>query len=556
MKTLKSLVHEACVTHSERIAFTHKERKLWTDTSYGEFLNAVNGLSSLLAKLGVQPGERVGLLRENSPEWAMTYFAIVSCGAVAVPIDVSLQEKEVLHILNDAEVKVLFSEKRSGRLLQDVLPKAQTLETVVLKKAGDTSYDNIAELFDFDAALADMAGVEPPEYEPQPNDLASLIYTSGTTGRQKGAMLTHGNFCSNLEGVLEALGNVVVADDHFLTVLPLHHSFSFMGNLLLPISCGARMSYVESLRTVSANMLELQPSIFMGVPLLFEKMHDRIMQGIKKRAVTRLLYTSGIHAPIAKGVQKKLGGSLRLMITGGAPCSTTVIKGFNKLGFKIVEGYGLTETSPVLTFNHPERSRPGTVGQALPNVELKIVNQNAEGIGEIAARGPNVMQGYYKNAEYSAEVMQEDFFLTGDLGRIDNDGYLMITGRKKSLIVNREGKNIYPEEVEAQINASPFILESLLLGYQEEGDEVGERLGLIVVPDTESLDAEEKRTGKTLSDVEVETLVLAEVKKMAQQLASYKRPRRIQVRAEEFQKTSTKKVKRYLYSMGVHTLEA
>ena len=558
MSTLKTLLTESCATNGDRIAFTQKINKVWTDISYAEFLQTASAIAALLKKLGVAPGERVGLLRENSAEWSMTYFGVVSCGAVAVPIDVALQEQELLHILNDAEVKVLFSEKKRNRILQEVVDKAGALETVVLKKAEDISFSSGLGVMDFDAALSDMkdAGLEAAlDHEPEPDDLASLIYTSGTTGRQKGAMMSHGNFYSNAEGILKSLEGVIQRDDHFLTVLPLHHAFSFMGNLLLPVSQGCRMSYVEGLRTVSTNMLELKPTIFFGVPLLFEKMHDKIMQGIQSKKPIQLMYRLGITGPISKGIKAKFGGELRLMITGGAPCSASVINGFGKLGIQIVEGYGLTETSPVLTFNHPKRARVGTVGQALPNLEVEIVDANEEGVGEIAARGPNVMQGYFKNPAATEEVLKDGLFLTGDLGRLDADGFLTITGRKKSLIVNREGKNIYPEEVESQINASPYILESLLLGYQEEGDEVGERLGLIVVPDTESIDAEQKRRGKSFSDNEIEELLLLEVKKFATNLAAYKRPRRVQVRAEEFQKTSTKKIKRYLYSMEILELD-
>jgi len=277
------------------------------------------------------------------------------------------------------------------------------------------------------------------------------------------------------------------------------------------------------------------------------------MTGLKENKVGYTLFRLGVRKPIAKAIAAKLGGKLRLMVTGGAPCDPDLLTGFNKFGVEILEGYGLTETAPVLTFNPQHAPKPGSVGKPVPGVEIKILDAGAEGIGEIAARGPNVMKGYFNNPEATEAVFRDGWFVTGDLGFIDADGYVTITGRKKSLIVNREGKNIYPEEVEHHVCRSPYIREALALGYREEGEKVGEHVGVIVVPNQEAIDDLAAREKRVYSEKEVADLLRRETKRVCADISEYKRPRRVQVRWEEFDKTSTGKVKRYLYALGGDT---
>ena len=337
-----------------------------------------------------------------------------------------------------------------------------------------------------------------------------------------------------------------------LLVLPLHHAFAFTGNMLLPLSVGATISFVQNLRTVGDNMRELRPTFFMAVPLLLEKMYNKMQDGLKTNKTATLMMKVGLGFIVRKGIAKKLGGRMKVVITGAAPCDPEIIVGFRKLGIHVLEGYGLTEASPVLTANLPEKTKPGTVGVPFTGVDIKIKNPNENGVGEVVARGANIMKGYFNLPEATEEVRDGEWLLTGDLGVVDEDGYLTITGRKKSLIVNREGKNIYPEEVELAINQSPYILECLVLGYQEKDQQVGGRVGVVVVPDLERLGAE--RPELALKDEALENLVKEEVKRQVSALSDYKRPRQIRIRYEEFQKTSTQKVKRYLYKLGMEEL--
>lgn len=553
--TLKDLLQASVNRRPNAVALKYKARGQWLDVSYNQLLARVRQVAELLSDLKVKQGDRVAILRDNAPDWPEMYFGIVGLGAVAVPLDAKLKEQEVAHILRDSGAMVLMTSVRSYPLVQTLEDRLPALRHVVLADGRDVLpvRSRIFTYHDYDEALqsvADRAGTDPRAYDrvsPKEEDLASLIYTSGTMGRQKGAMLTHGNFVANVHGCRTAAD--MVPGDNFLLILPLHHAFAFMANLLCPIAVGAQISFVENLKTISENVRDVSPTILIGVPLLLEKMHARIQAGLKANRLGHVLFKLGLQKPIARGIRERLGGRLRMIITGGAACPLEVLNGFGKLGIPVLEGYGLTETAPVLTINPPDAPRPGSVGKALPNVELKLVDPNAEGVGEVAARGPNVMAGYYHAPEATSAIMQDDWLLTGDLGHFDPDGYLTLTGRKKSVIVNREGKNIYPEEVEQAVCVSPFIQEALALGYGRPDETRGERVGIIVVPNDEAILTHATEQKSEMTDGDIRTLIRDEVKRTSMELSEYKRPRRIRIRSEEFLKTSTGKIKRYLYSL-------
>ena len=554
--TLRDILLRTAARVGDRIAVRWKEGGEWKTRSYAEVYQRARRVSAALAGLKVRPGDRVALMRENHPEWISDYFGITALGAVAVPIDVKLREREAAHILRDSAARVLIADARLYPLLREA--EATGLDGLrdILVKGGVPSPAGGAITWrDLDEALAATDPADPSfdAHPPGPDDTASLIYTSGTTGRQKGAMLTHANFAANCAACSRLAD--FRSEDNFFVILPLHHAFAFMGGLMVPVYNGCEISFAQGLKTVGENIRETRPTVFFGVPLMIEKMHQRIRQQLDGNRLARWLWRLRLRGPIRRKVLASLGGRLRLMITGGAPCDPAVLRSFAELGLLAVEGYGLTESAPVLTINPPSAPRPGTVGRALDNVELRIREPDASGDGEVLARGPNIMKGYYNHPEATAAVLEDGWLRTGDLGRIDADGYLNITGRLKSLIVNREGKNIHPEEVEAVINQSPYILESLVLGYREPGETVGERVGVIVVPRTEALDALRGKKGAPLSDADLAALLRDEVRKQGAQLADYKRPRRIQIRAEEFEKTSTAKIKRYLYRLEALAVE-
>ncbi len=563
--TLKETLDRSAQKHGPRVLMKYKRDGEWQTLTFRQFLSRVQNTAEALVKFThARSGDRIALLGANSPEWCQIHYAITGIAAVAVPIDVKLQEQEVSHILADSGASVLFMDSSAEANILLMADRCPNLRHIVLFGAQKPELDNGRtrgiQLHDFDQILTDTRaqsegqGAAYNRCQPTEEDVASYIYTSGTTGRQKGAMLTHGNFTSNFHSIDAAIE--ILPEDNFMVILPLHHSFAFTVCLVTPIASGVQMSFVESLRTVSENIRETSPTLIPAVPLLLDKVYAKLQAGIKANPMARLLWTLGIRNPVRKGILEKLGGKIRLMISGGAPADPGMLAGLETMGLRAREGYGITECSPVLSLSPmDEPIRPGSCGKVLPEIEMQVMDANAEGVGELAAKGGNVMKGYYNNPSATEEVFRDGWFLTGDLGYIDADGYVFITGRKKALIVNREGKNIYPEEVEQQINHSPLILECVVVGYRPLGETVGEQVGVIVVPDEEGLAALEAREKRKLSEKEIEERLRAEVKKQVAALADYKHPRRIQIRWEEFSKTSTGKIKRYLYAMSEAPVE-
>ena len=562
--TLRDTLEQSAGRLGDKTLLRYKRNGEWNEMGYAEFLAKVRNASELLVGIcKVRPGDRVALMGANSPEWCVAHYGITSIGAIAVPTDSKLREQEIAHVLSDSGAIVLIADIKFYSTIKDLESSCPALRHVVLIDNRDApidfgrqrhvKYHDFNKLMEATASAAAGPSAAYDRYRPADTDIAAFLYTSGTTGRQKGAMLTHGNFTSNFESLRDAIE--IRPDDNFLLILPLHHAFAFTTTLVTPIAAGIEISFVESLRTISENIRETHPSILLAVPLLLEKIRDKILANIHSNKIASSMWRLGIRGPIRKQIAENFGGRIRLIVSGGAPIDSQILHQLEDFGLRAREGYGLTECAPVLTLNpYDQPFRPRSCGKVLPHVEMTVLDPNEEGVGLLAAKGGNIMKGYYNNNAATAETFRDGWFLTGDLGYIDDDNFVFITGRKKSLIVNREGKNIYPEEVENQINRSPFILECVVLGYHEPGEPVGEHVGIIVAPNEEAIAAHEKATRKKLSEDEIRDLLRAEVRKQAQERAEFKRPRRIQVRWEEFNKTSTGKIKRYLYAMNETSL--
>ena len=559
MPTIRTLLLDAATQCPDETFVRWKSAGEWRSWSFGDLHARARCVAESLRELGVKAGDRVALMMENRPEWMSTYLGIVSCGVTCVPIDARLHAHEVSHILRDSEAVALYGSGKVGPLVREVMGTMKFLRAVVLldgaidreRRESGVRLHDYDRLMESVAAAAASAGAFFDNHEALEGDVASIIYTSGTTGRSKGAMLTHANFCAQLTA-LEYF--TVRRDDNFLLVLPLHHAFAFTANFLVPIQCKCSVSMVENLRTIPDNMRETSPTVLLAVPLLAEKMPGASMKKLHKSAAARAMMALGLSRVVGKKVIAGLGGRLRILICGGAASDPDVLRQWTKFGVKTLQGYGLTETAPISALAPEDAIRFESVGKALPGHELRIAGPNEEGVGEIEVRGPSVMKGYFRNEDATKECFDEDgWFRTGDLGTMDADGYITITGRKKSLIVNREGKNIYPEEVELVINACPHVLESIVLGYHIPGEKKGEHVGAIVVADLDKI-AEERNKGDAdsaspLSDEQIRKMVVDEVHAAMKEISTYKHPRRIQVRFDPLQKTNTLKVKRYLYSL-------
>ena len=387
----------------------------------------------------------------------------------------------------------------------------------------------------------------PPLSQRQANDPAVILYTSGTTGRAKGAMLSHANITSNVRSAVELYK--LDPSMHTLSFLPINHVFEQVAGVILPLSVGGTVSFAESLRKLGDNLGEVKPNFLLGVPAVFRLLADRMTHKIENQKLSKALYSfSPTRSLVTKKIRAAFGGN-PVFISGGAALDPIVASTLMDLGLNVYQGYGITETSPVIAVETPQVKRLGTVGKPMPGVEVKIHEPNDEGVGEIWAKGPNIMLGYYNNQEATDEAITDGWYHTGDLGRIE-DGYLSICGRVKNLIVTANGKNVYPEEVENEILNSNFIAEIMVYGHKV--NKASEEVYAIIYPDQDALDAYAADLGSgSFERHEIESLIRQEVLARGKNLADYKRIKRFTLRDIEFPKTTTRKIKRFVVEADI-----
>lgn len=555
--TIRSYLEKFAQETPQATALRYFEAKDWHVRSWADFLAGVRAVAEAYGPhFALRPrAENVALMLPNGPEWMEAYLACSGAGVGVVPLDPKLHSAEVEYILKDSGAVVVTTDKAHLDLMRLIAPNLPDLRAVVLVDAGEVGPDTLGDvpLFDYVALKSDpetvrrAAGHEAwyGTHVAQEEDVASIIYTSGTTGKPKGAMLTHANFIADIEGALRAFDDMTVdGNDTLLVVLPLFHAFSFCTNFVLGLFRGCQMAFVRSLYTIGEDIRVLQPTIVMSVPLLAEKMFDRIDAKIKASKKARFLMAVGLGGLVRHNVRKGLGGRLRFMIVGGAPCPKHVLEGFRRLALPVLEGYGLTECSPVVSIAGPKVAKIGTIGLKLANIEIRLADQNEQGVGELQVKGPITMKGYWHNEAATAEAFDGDWLKTGDLASIDEIGLISIRGRKKALIVNREGKNIYPEEVEARIGADPVVADCVVVGYTTGGIP-GEKVGCVVHPNTDLL--KEMNGGVEMPWPEAEKIAQRRVHAQCQHLADYKRVRKVVVSKEPLARTSIQKVRRVAY---------
>lgn len=519
--------------------FYHYLREGWETLSYHEFLARTESLASFLAGSGLGKGERVAIFSENRHEWCTAYISAVTAGCIAVPMDAQLGSDEIANLLADSGSRAVFFSSRTSDHLQGAVRNFQGPLPLML------SFDSP----EYRSVLTTERTGHFPDIGP--DDIASLIYTSGTTGSPKGVMLTHKNFCSDVDAIVKA--GIVSHEDNVLSVLPLHHTYAFTCTFLTPCFLGASITAPASLKgpDLMAAVKEREVSIIIGVPQLLGLIRNGMMNKIaglpKPLAVVmkKLLTLSGsirrwtdlnIGSILFKSAHKAFGRRFRFFVSGGARLDPAIMKDLEALGFTVLEGYGLTETSPVITFNPVEKRKPGSAGKPLPSVEIRITEPSETGEGEIAVRGPMLMKGYYRKPELTGAVIQDGWFLTGDVGRMDQDGYLFITGRSKEVIVLSSGKNIYPEEVEARYLASPLIKELCVIGIEENG--VTDALHAVIVPDIEY--------AKKAGIANIQESLKWEVSGISAAMPSYMRIKGYSARKDPLPRTPLGKLRRFL----------
>ncbi len=541
----------------------YKSGDKWLDITVPEFRDTVRAFAAGLHDLGVKRGDRVAILAENRPEWAMADFAILAAGAVTVPVYPTLLGWQIEYILNDAGVvAVVCSTQEQLDKVQEIRSHVPTLHNVIVcdpppsLPPGVLTFKDVVERGKKWESANGRNWFDESRAASKPDDLATLVYTSGTTGNPKGAMLTHGNITSNVVTVRDIVP--IGAGNIALSILPLSHILERMVDYLYFYK-GGTIAYAENVNKVADNLQEVKPHYFAAVPRLFEKMRMRVMDNVAaapparqkifhwalKVAQERLPYRVD-RKPMPLGLKVKsaiadklvfskilarLGGNVQYVVSGGAPLSAELAAFFIGAGVEILEGYGLTETSPVIAVNRPDKRRVGSVGPVISGIEVKIAPD-----GEILTRGPHVMKGYWNNPEATAQSIDaEGWFHTGDIGEIDGDGFLKITDRKKDIIINAYGKNIAPQPLEALLKSSPYVGTPVLIGDRRK------YLAALIVPNFEKLERDAQALGVDIrsretmvSDDRVKKLIQDEIDRFNQNLDRQEKIRRFALLPRDF----------------------
>lgn len=556
MESIRDLIRTGARDYKETPAFLVKTQKggKYHEITHTRLEKDMNALGTRLIDLGLQ-GEKIAVIGENSYEWALSYFAIVNGVGTVVPLDKELSMEEISNLVKTAGCKgILYSSSYEKYAAKLDIPVKLKFE---LYRNEDVPFseNDMASLIYEGRKLLSHGDRRFLDAEIDPRAAAVMLFTSGTTGDPKAVMLSHENIVSNIKNISKIVR--IEPGDRTLSILPIHHTFESTVDIMTVLYQGGSIAFFEGLKHVTKNLAEAQASVLVGVPLIFESIYAKLWKQAEKAKKTKALKAAiKLNRTLRKaGIDKRhklfrtiydsLGGRLRLVITGAAGIDPKVLRGFHDLGLEVAQGYGLTETAPIIagTPDGEEKYRKtGSVGKIIPEGEVKIADPNEDGIGEILYKGPNVMLGYYEMPEKTAEVIDaEGWFHTGDLGFMDPEGWLYITGRKKNVIVTKTGKNIYPEELEQVLNKLPVIEECMVYGLDgmDAGD--GTVVAAQVRPDYEGI---RERGPREPDEEDVYEIVKRFIAEENQKLPNYKRIRHIVIREEEFVKTTTHKIKR------------
>ena len=551
---IKDMLNKSGEKYGDRPAYlfrTDKPGKL-REITHREFREQVTKLGTKLIDMGLKD-KRIAVIGENCYEWAVSYLAVVTGTGIVVPLDKALPENEIESLILRSEVEAIFYTNKYTEIMNKIKEKHNTKIQYFISMNSEKNENDIysfKQLIEEGEELVKNGDRRFIDAKIDPDVMGIMLFTSGTTAMSKAVMLSHKNIVSNLFDITSVIK--LVPEDRMLSFLPLHHTFESTVGFLYPISCGCAIIFCDGIRHIGDNIKEFDITAMISVPALFEGMYRKVKKGIEKKGkwekvqqgvkISNFLRKFGIdlRQKLFKEVHEAVGTKLRLFVAGGAALDPEYEKGFQDLGFTIYQGYGLTETSPVVAAEDDKYQRLGSIGKAFPSMEVKIDNPNEEGIGELMAKGPTVMLGYYQNEEATKETIEPDGWLhTGDLAKIDKDGYIFITGRKKFVIVLKNGKNIYPEELEALINKIEGVKESFVYGRPEDDGDY--KICAKIVYDAEII----KELYNKQNEDEIKEIIWNEVKKINKQMPAYKYIRDIIVTEKELIKTTTQKIKRH-----------
>lgn len=543
----KQMMAENQQLYKEDIAFLKNLGKnKFEEITYDTYVSQVDAVGTALVKRGYQDAF-IGVIGPNSYEWCVAYMAAFNGKSIVVPIDKELNENEIEYIVKESTVKVLFYDSKQEKKITELKKRNTFIEIYIcLDKNTDIP---LATIIDQGSKLIKDGDTTYKDIVIDPEELSVLLFTSGTTGTAKGVMLNQRNLVAEMNGISRIID--INSNSRSFSVLPLHHTFESTCGFLSMMYCGGTMGFLEGLRQFADNIVIVKPTIMSVVPLILEGLHTKIFKAANAKTVTKIAFkillfiapalSFSTRKKLFSSVHDSLGGEIKYFITGASAISVEVSRNFEKMGIKVLQGYGLTETSPISIGNSEFNYKHGALGVPFPGVEIKLDDLDENNIGEIMIKGPNVMMGYYNNEQATKESIENGWFHSGDLAKVDKDGFYFMTGRKKNLIITKTGENVFPEELEAILNESQFIFESMVSGTEEDITKE-DFIQAHIVP---NIDRIKEVLGKLPSKNEIKKFIEDEIKMINKKLPTFKKIKRIIIRDKEFEKTTTKKIKRH-----------
>lgn len=552
-KNIKEIIYNSEKEYSDKIAFIIKHQegknKTYENITYKTFLKQINALGTKLYDMKLK-NKRIAILGRNRYEWVLAHLTNLLGGIISIPLDKDLQIDELESSLIRSKADAIYFDEKYIEKIEEIKNRNNTNVKKYICMSKMAEYDDIHTLKEEGQKLLEEGNKEYISSKIDENEMGILLFTSGTTSKSKAVMLSQKNIASNIYAMQKV--EDIRSTDSNLAFLPMHHIFGSTC-LIVMLACGVKTSFPDGLRYVAQNLKEYEVSIFVGVPLLVEAIYNKVVKEIDKQGKTKLIKNAikisnfllkfhiDIRRKIFKQLIDQLGGKMRFVISGGAPLDPKIQKGFIDLGIDMVQGYGLTETSPVIAAENMYKSRNGSIGVPMENVTVEIINKDENGIGELRVKGPNVMLGYYENEEETNKVLKDGWFYTGDLGYIDKDGFIFITGRQKNMIVLKNGKKIFPEEIETLVNRIGLVEECMVFGMPDENDKNDVKLSVKVVYNKDEV----KQQYGDISFDEIKNIIWDRIKnEVNTTVPRYKHIMNMILTDKELIKTTTKKVKR------------
>ena len=560
-KTVKEIFQNSTTKYADNTFILEKfnSKEPFKEIKYSEFRSDVISLGTALNDYLKIKDTRVVIIGENTYHWYVSYMAMLCGSGIAVPVDKELPENEIINVINRSKATaVIYSTKKKEVIHKIIDSKATKVKYFIQMNSDDELKDGkvgLNYLIKQGNILLNNGNNSYMDIQIDPNEFKILIFTSGTTSNSKGVMLCNRNLAENINAVSAYVK--LYPNDRLMSILPLHHTYESTIGYLLPFANGASISVCQGLRYIVSDLQETKPTALLTVPLLVENLYKKINANIKKSKkdglVNSMIHITNalksvnidIKRKVFNEIYENLGGNLRIIVSAAAPIDKKIGKWVEDIGITFLQGYGLTETAPIAALTPEYKTKVGSAGKPVICADIKIDNPNENGEGEILIKSETLMLGYYEDEEATKEVMEGEYFHSGDIGYLDDEGYLFITGRCKNVIVTQNGKNIYPEEIELMLGNIPEIKESMVYGKQDAEKKNDKELIITakVIPNYEEI---EKNHGKGLTDEQVYDIIWEKIKEVNRQLTSYKAIKKLEIKKDEFEKTTTMKIKRYV----------